>query len=147
MSSSRKPGEREAAEDFANAELLHNGQRIETSEDVAQFFEQSHARMIYALYRAPEEQRYTPFEIPKRSGGMRLIHSPIGLIREAQTRLAPMLAAASAAHPCAHGFIKERSILTNAHHHVGQKLVFNIDLQDFFPTINFGRIRGLFIAP
>ena len=42
MSSSRKPGEREAgAEEFASLALLHNGQRIETSEDVAAFFEQS----------------------------------------------------------------------------------------------------------
>jgi RNA-directed DNA polymerase len=147
MSSSHKPGEREASEDFANAALLHNGQRIETSEDVAAFFEQSHARMIYALYRAPDENRYTPFEIPKRSGGMRLIHSPKGVIREAQTRLAPFIRDLYNAHPSAHGFIRERSILSNARLHTGQRLVFNIDLADFFPTINFGRVRGLFMAP
>jgi RNA-directed DNA polymerase len=143
MSSHNNSGQR----DFAEAALLHNGSRIETSEDAADFLEQPHGRMIYMLYKAAEEQRYTPFEIPKRSGGMRLIHSPKGLIREAQEKLAPHLFGLYAAHPSAHGFIKERSILSNAHIHIGQRFVFNIDLQDFFPTINFGRVRGLFMAP
>ncbi|HEY7800020.1 MAG TPA: reverse transcriptase domain-containing protein, partial [Hyphomonadaceae bacterium] len=147
MSSSHRSGEREASEDFANAALLHNGQRIETSEDVAAFFDQSHGNMIYVLYRASDEQRYTPFEIPKRSGGMRLIHSPNGIIREAQTKLAPFIRDLYNAHPSAHGFIRERSILSNAKLHTGQRLVFNIDLANFFPTINFGRVRGLFMAP
>jgi RNA-directed DNA polymerase len=148
MSSHNNSGQREPGQpDFASMALLHNGQRIETSEDAAQFLEQPHGRMIYMLYRAPEEDRYTPFEIPKRSGGMRLIHSPNGLIREAQTKLAPYLLALYNAHPSAHGFIKERSILSNARLHTGQRLVFNVDLQDFFPSINFGRVRGLFMAP
>src|SRR6185503_2797819 len=123
--------------DFASMALLHDGRRIETSEDAAAFLEQPHGKMIYTLYRAPDAQRYTPFEIPKRSGGMRLLHSPIGLIREAQTKLAPSLQELYNAHPSAHGFIKERSILSNARLHTGQRLVFNVDLADFFPSINF----------
>ncbi len=133
--------------DFTETSLLHEGRRIETAEDAAAFLEQPHGKMIYVLYRAPDDQRYTPFEIPKRSGGMRLIHSPKGLIREAQTKLAPYLLALYSAHPNAHGFIKERSILSNAKLHTGQRLVFNVDLADFFPSINFGRVRGLFMAP
>ncbi|EAW26968.1 RNA-directed DNA polymerase (Reverse transcriptase) [Alteromonadales bacterium TW-7] len=45
----------------------------------------------------------------------------------------------------AHGFVKERSILTNAMMHVGKKNVLNIDLNDFFDCFNFGRVRGFFI--
>ncbi|WP_150912797.1 retron Ec67 family RNA-directed DNA polymerase/endonuclease [Marinobacter halotolerans] len=44
-----------------------------------------------------------------------------------------------------HGFERKRSILTNAMVHVGQKNVLNIDLQDFFASFNFGRVRGFFI--
>ena len=44
-----------------------------------------------------------------------------------------------------HGFIKERSIITNAELHKGKRFVFNVDLEDFFPSINFGRVRGFFI--
>ena len=44
----------------------------------------------------------------------------------------------------AHGFIKGRSTLTCAIPHVGKALVVNLDLSDFFPTITFGRVRGVF---
>jgi RNA-directed DNA polymerase len=44
-----------------------------------------------------------------------------------------------------HGFERKRSIITNAMKHVGQKNVLNIDLEDFFGSFNFGRVRGFFI--
>jgi len=47
-------------------------------------------------------------------------------------------------HPAAHGFIKGRSIRTNAAPHVGKQVVVNADLKDFFPTITFHRVRGAF---
>ncbi len=127
--------------------LLFNGAPLETAKDVADFFGVGYGQMIYILYRAPEKQRYIPFEIPKRTGGMRQILAPVGLIRDMQEKLAPLLAERYDAHPAAHGFIKQKSILTNARMHAGQRLVLNIDLEDFFPTINFGRVRGLFMAP
>jgi RNA-directed DNA polymerase len=45
----------------------------------------------------------------------------------------------------AHGFKRKRSIITNARQHSNRRYVFNIDLEDFFPSINFGRVRGFFI--
>lgn len=44
-----------------------------------------------------------------------------------------------------HGFERKRSIITNAMMHLGKKHVFNIDLEDFFGSFNFGRVRGFFI--
>ena len=44
-----------------------------------------------------------------------------------------------------HGFVRERSIITNAMMHLDQKNVLNIDLDDFFGSFNFGRVRGFFI--
>lgn len=44
-----------------------------------------------------------------------------------------------------HGFTRQRSILTNAVMHLGQKSVLNIDLENFFDSFNFGRVRGFFI--
>lgn len=44
-----------------------------------------------------------------------------------------------------HGFVRERSILTNAIMHVGKKNILNIDLESFFDAFNFGRVRGFFI--
>jgi hypothetical protein len=45
----------------------------------------------------------------------------------------------------AHGFKRKHSIISNALKHRKRRHVFNIDLQDFFPSINFGRVRGFFI--
>ena len=47
-------------------------------------------------------------------------------------------------HSSANGFIAERSILTNAAHHIAKDVVVNIDLKDFFPTVNYARVKGLF---
>jgi RNA-directed DNA polymerase len=125
---------------------LPNGRPILNAYDVSRYFGVSLGKLTYALYKAPDQQRYKPFEIPKRTGGMRQIYSPNGLIRDLQTKLAPVLHDAYLAHPAAHGFIKERSILSNAKIHVGQRYVLNVDLEDFFPSVNFGRVRGLFMA-
>lgn len=122
------------------------GAPLQTPFDVAQYFKVSHAQMMWALYKAPAQTRYRTFEIPKRTGGMRLISSPNGLTRDLQEKLAPILAGAYDAHPSAHGFLKAKSVVSNAQEHLGQRLVLNIDLEDFFPTINFGRVRGLFMA-
>lgn len=124
-----------------------DGRRLETSDDVAKLLGERKSTLLYALYTAPAESRYTEFEIPKRNGGKRRISSPNGIIRRAQDTLKPLLDAAYRSHPAAHGFIGGRSILTNAGEHVGRRFVFNVDLADFFPSINFGRVRGLFMAP
>ena len=104
-------------------------------------------KLLWTLYRAPDDVRYRHFEIPKRSGGMRQIHAPIGLVRELQDRLHVDLKQLYRAHPNAHGFIDGRSIASNAADHTAKRWVLNIDLEDFFPTINFGRIRGLLMRP
>jgi RNA-directed DNA polymerase len=44
-----------------------------------------------------------------------------------------------------HGFVRRRSIITNAMMHLGKKNVLNIDLENFFDSFNFGRVRGFFI--
>jgi RNA-directed DNA polymerase len=47
-------------------------------------------------------------------------------------------------HPAAHGFVPGRSTVTNARPHVGATVVLKMDLVDFFPSIHFGRLCGLF---
>jgi len=42
--------------------------------------------------------------------------------------------------------LPERSILTNARNHVGRDVVINLDLKDFFPTLTYARVKGLFEA-
>ncbi|WP_248747852.1 retron Ec67 family RNA-directed DNA polymerase/endonuclease [Pseudomonas sp. MWU12-2037] len=45
-----------------------------------------------------------------------------------------------------HGFVRKRSIITNAMMHLHKKNILNVDLKDFFDSFNFGRVRGFFIT-
>ena len=47
--------------------------------------------------------------------------------------------------PLAHGYVRSLSILTNAAMHKQRRYVFNIDLENFFQSVNFGRVRGVLI--
>jgi RNA-directed DNA polymerase len=44
-----------------------------------------------------------------------------------------------------HGFVRKKSIITNARQHRNRRWVLNLNLEDFFPSINFGRLRGYLI--
>lgn len=89
---------------------------------------------------------YREFTIRKRRGGLRPIREPLSGLKILQKRLAQVLTAVSTPRSCVHGFVEGRSIATNAQQHVGKDWVFTLDLKDFFPSINFGRVRGLFIT-
>ncbi len=56
---------------------------------------------------------------------------------------AEMLALDTRRH-LSHGFRESQSIITNAHCHTARRYVLNLDLADFFPSLNFGRVRGFF---
>ena len=87
---------------------------------------------------------YHRYEIPKKSGGIRLISAPKPKLATAQQWVLEHILSALPVEPMAHGFIEDRSIATNANPHVGQKIVVNMDLKDFFPSLTFQRVRGLF---
>jgi retron-type reverse transcriptase len=48
------------------------------------------------------------------------------------------------AHDAAHGFVPGRGTMTNATPHIGRASVINLDLKDFFPSITFLRVKGIF---
>lgn len=109
--------------------------------------------LSYVLYRLPEEQKYTSFEIPKKTGGAREIHAPTSRLSLLQKRLAELLyrciSELQEKKPnylrASHGFQMKKSIVSNAEIHRRRRFVFNLDLEDFFGAINFGRVRGFFI--
>lgn len=114
--------------------------------------------LSYAIYKIPEPSRYSRFEIPKRHGGTREILAPTQELKLIQQRLSVLLqdcaAEISSAHGLAedgtrfgiaHGFKRHHTIMTNGRVHVTRRFVFNVDLHDFFGTINFGRVRGFFL--
>lgn len=127
-------------------------QSAETLVDVADLLDTPTSTLIHTLYKLPETSKYTTFDIPKKSGGVRTIHAPIGKLKIYQRVLADILYecadeidAASPRKPLSHGFRRGRSIVTNASQHKKRRFVLNLDLENFFPTFHFGRVRGFFI--
>lgn len=49
-------------------------------------------------------------------------------------------------HSNAHGCVIGRSIKTNAEPHVGKAVVINQDFKNFFPSVTYARIKGVFLA-
>lgn len=109
--------------------------------------------MAYVLYKLDPAKKYRTFEIPKKTGGTREIKAPEVQLALLQSRLAELLYACvgeiQRERPkfwhASHGFQKKRTIVSNAEVHRRRRFVFNVDLEDFFGTINFGRVRGFFI--
>ncbi|MGY6484720.1 reverse transcriptase domain-containing protein, partial [Vibrio parahaemolyticus] len=72
------------------------------------------------------------------------IDAPKKELKKIQRFLANELAQVYTPRNATHGFVKDRSIVTNASKHVDKKYVLNLDLEDFFGSIHFGRVRNLF---
>lgn len=84
---------------------------------------------------------YTTFRLPKkRPGEYRTIDAPVPGLRRLQQGLNLILQCVHTPHAAATGFVPRRSVVDNARVHLGQRLVYNIDLQDFFPSITAGRL-------
>lgn len=85
--------------------------------------------------------------IPKANGrGLRELLAPKPRLKAAQRWILIHVLNAVAMHDAAHGFRRGRSIITNARAHAGKAVVVCADLRDFFPTITYPRVRGLFAA-
>ncbi|WP_296948750.1 reverse transcriptase family protein [uncultured Massilia sp.] len=87
---------------------------------------------------------YRRFAMPKKTGGERIISAPMPRLKRAQYWVLDNVLARAPVHPAAHGFLRGRSIVSNAAPHVGQAVVVNVDLKDFFPSIDMARVRGVF---
>jgi RNA-directed DNA polymerase len=129
--------------------------KAETLADVAKILGLLPAHVAYAIYKLPATIRYTEFGVPKKSGGSRIIRAPHKTLKAIQKRLAQDLSEIEAhlegkrvqKRGCvlSHGFKKSFSIMTNGENHRRRRYVLNIDLKDFFPSINFGRVHGFFL--
>ncbi|WP_416665901.1 reverse transcriptase domain-containing protein [Egbenema bharatensis] len=101
---------------------------------------------IYRLYKIPHTDQYTSFDIPKKNGGSRTILAPSSTLKILQRKLSQVLYCVYRVKPSVHGYAPQKNIVTNAHVHSNKRYVLNLDLKNFFGSINFGRVRGMFMA-
>lgn len=115
-------------------------------QDIGRLLEIEYSFLEYMLYVKSVSNLYQDITLKKRRGGKRQIRIPSNNLKYVQHKLLYVLQLVYSATAPVHGFVAGKSILSNAENHVKQSYVLNVDLEDFFPSINFGRVRGMFIA-
>ena len=84
--------------------------------------------------------RYKTFHIRKKSGGLREINAPCYQLGVLLYILNTVFKAVYTPSESTMGFTEERSVVINAQIHIGHHYVFNIDLENFFPSIPQARV-------
>jgi retron-type reverse transcriptase len=87
---------------------------------------------------------YVRFTIPKRDGSERPIWAPKKRLKAAQRWILHNIVERLPVHGSAQGFLVGRSILTNAAVHVNSKILLKMDIKEFFPTVTWRRVKGVF---
>ena len=87
---------------------------------------------------------YVEFEIDKATGGKRRIAAPRAELKRVQRILLEQILSRVPVHEACHGFVPGRSVVTNATPHQKASVVIKMDLRDFFPSVHYRRVAGLF---
>jgi retron-type reverse transcriptase len=119
--------------DFLNAEIDQSS-KFKSNENIS--------KKAFRYYSSPAvaKKRYESFSVKKKSGGQRIINTPAYKLKKIQEALLLVFEQIYQPHPAANGFVSKRSVIQNAKPHIGQNYVFNIDLKDFFSSIDQARI-------
>ena len=117
--------------------------------DADKFYPFTMKHLLYYCNPNHAFHRYRQFKIKKKSGGYRQITTPrnrsfMMLLQCVNEILKAMYTPSDYSM----GFTEQRSVVTNAAVHKGQNYVFNLDLKDFFPSVEQARVwKRLQLAP
>jgi len=128
----------------SDEELINKFHKVNNFDTLADLLEFN----VYGLKRIFDEiknqnRHYKEFFINKKSGEKRQILTPDYKLKLIQRRLAHIFSLIYIGRNSVHGFRRGKSIITNSEKHIHRKALLNLDLKDFFPTIHFGRVRGI----
>lgn len=91
------------------------------------------------------DSHYRTYALPKRSGGVRSIDVPSPILLSAQRWVSDNILENNHISESAHGFVFERSVLTNVSPHIGSDFILKMDIKDFFPSILQKRGIAIFL--
>lgn len=124
-----------------DATLISQFRQLRTFTDIARLLEVTPAQLRHYTRRA---DNYKSFDLSRKGGGKRTISTPVTPLKIIQQKLNQVLQPVYGGRSPCHGFTRKRSIITNAERHLNRSFVLNFDLANFFPSIHFGRVKGLF---
>lgn len=82
----------------------------------------------------------------RRAGSARLIESPKWRLKQIQRQILRDILNHIPPHSAAHGFRPKHSVLTFVSAHLQHKVVVRLDLRNFFPSIPWRRVHGVFLT-
>jgi RNA-directed DNA polymerase len=93
---------------------------------------------------------YQPIRLPKkgahRTGQYRVVYKVVDpTLRQFHKNLASVLATSRTFPPCVQGFVRHRSIVTNARQHLARRFVISADIERFFESITLQRVQSVFV--
>jgi RNA-directed DNA polymerase len=90
---------------------------------------------LYSVFNSPTSF-YRNFELQKKSGGVRNITAPYPSLLRCQTWIKENILDTKKNYPdYVTAYVSGKSVIDNANSHAGSKVVLNVDLKDFFPSI------------
>lgn len=104
----------------------------------------SELRFLAYFRQVSRVSHYLNYTIAKKDGSRRQISAPKPRLKKVQRAILDEILNKLSIDESAHGFCNNRSILTNAQPHINADVVVNFDLKDFFHSITYPRIWGLF---
>lgn len=87
--------------------------------------------------------RYNRVHVPKKRGGKRLLMVPERRLKFLQRKTHQLLLQIYNPRSPVHGFVKQKSAVTNANEHQKRPYLLNIDVRNFFGVISRRRVRGM----
>ncbi len=121
---------------------------LNTAQEIATAINITVGELRFLAFSRPTStiSHYIRFKIPKKTGGERQISAPMSRLKNAQTWILDNILCNIPLHEAAHGFRAGHSIVTNAQPHVAADVIINFDLKNFFPSISYKRVKGLFFS-
>ena len=115
-----------------------------------EFYKTHYKSFEFALWHI-RQNGYKHKSITKKNGNIRNLLVPPLFTKNIQKKIISQINEYYTPANAVHGFVISkdadiRNIVTNASFHVRKKVVINLDIENFFDSINFGRVRGLFLA-
>ncbi|WP_223619991.1 reverse transcriptase domain-containing protein [Lysobacter sp. ESA13C] len=119
---------------------------LKTRADLAGWLGLTDRKLCYLLYALDASKKYTSFQIAKKKGGVRTIDAPHPALKYIQRKLMHVLVELAPPTGIAKGYVAGVSTIDHAWLHRRQRHIILADLDSFFPSITFQRVRGALLA-
>jgi len=120
---------------------------LQTTGEIAALLETTEEHLRWTLMRAPHLcHKLTIEDLGRPSKKPRVVYDPRGSLRDLQKKIhAKILLPGLERFPNSHGGVPGKNILTSVRRHKKQQFVYCGDIHNFYPSIHYSRVLGLFL--